>query len=224
MLFAYPQAAKFGKIIPKNKIYEHADARTALKERFVAEVDQITWAYKLAPETVNLGGSEAVPEIQVFQVKQRGDTLSEEVLRAVDRAIPFPIIFELVSAAKCRTVAAFKRPIEGRKSKWVVSDYFWAEWQEDGGERASLPIALDLPGLYDKILTSLMPVSPHQEEDIKSLVGRVEAIQVKEKEITRIKARLAKEKQFNRRVEINKALRTAQQELAAMQSSVANEV
>lgn len=224
MLFAYPQAAKFGRVIPKNKIYEHADARAALKERFVAEVDQITWAYKLAPETVNLGGSDAVPEIQVFVVKQRGDTLSEDVLRAMDRAIPFPILFELVSGAKRRTVAAFKRPNEGGKSKWVVSDYFWADWQEEGAERASLPVALDLPGLYDKILTALMPVSPQQEEDIQARVDRVEAIRTKEKEVARIKMRLAKEKQFNRRVEINKTLRTAQQELAVMQSNAATEV
>ena len=224
MLFAYPQAAKFGRVIPKNKIYEHAVARAALKERFVAEVDQITWAYKLAPETVNLSGSDAVPEIQVFQVKQRGDTLSEEVLRAMDRAIPFPILFELVSGAKRRTVAAFKRPNEGGKSKWVVSDYFWSDWQEEGAERGALPVALDLPGLYDKVLTALMPVSPQQEEDIKARVDRVEAIRAKEKEVIRIKAKLAKEKQFNRRVEINKTLRTAQQELAAMQSSVATEV
>ncbi|MFY0681492.1 MAG: DUF4391 domain-containing protein [Thalassovita sp.] len=224
MLFAYPQAAKFGRVIPKNKIYEHADARAALKERFVAEVDQITWAYKLAPETINLGGSDAVPEIQVFQVKQRGDTLSEDVLRAMDRAIPFPILFELVSGAKRRTVAAFKRPNEGGKSKWVVSDYFWADWQEEGAEREALPVALDLPGLYDKFLTALMPVSPQQEEDIQALVDRVEAIRAKEKEVARIKTKLAKEKQFNRRVEINKTLRTAQQELAAMQSSVATEV
>ena len=224
MLFAYPQAARFGRVIPKNKIYEHADARTALKERFVAEVDQITWAYKLAPETVNLGGSEAVPEIQVFQVKQRGDTLSEEVLRAMDRAIPFPILFELVSGAKRRTVAAFKRPNESGKSKWVVSDYFWAEWQEGDGERSPLPIALDLPGLYDKLLTFLMPVSRHQEEDIQARVVRFEAIQAKEKEVTRIQARLSKEKQFNRRVEINKILRAAQKELSAIKAGVVNDI
>ncbi len=224
MLFAYPQAAKFGRVVPKNKIYEHADAKTALKERFVTEVDQITWAYKLAPETVNLGGSEAVPEIQVFQVKQRGDRLSEDVLRAMDRAIPFPILFELVSGAKRRTVAAFKRPNEGGKSKWVVSDYFWADWQKGDSERESLPVALDLPGLYDKILTALMPVSPQHEEDIQARVDRVEAIRAKEKEVARIKTRLAKEKQFNRKVQINKTLRTAQQELASMQSSVATEV
>ena len=224
MLFAYPQAARFGRVIPKNKIYEHADARTALKERFVAEVDQITWAYKLAPETVNLGGSEAVPEIQVFQVKQRGDTLSEEVLRAMDRAIPFPILFELVSGAKRRTVAAFKRPNESGKSKWVVSDYFWAEWQEGDFERSPLPIALDLPGLYDKLLTLLMPVSCHQEEDIQARVVRFEAIQAKEKEVTRIQARLSKEKQFNRRVEINKILRAAQKELSAIKAGVVNDI
>ena len=223
MLFAYPQAARFGRVIPKNKIYEHADASTALKERFVAEVDRITWAYKLAPETINLGGSDAVPEIQVFEVKQRGDMLTEDVLRAMDRAIPFPILFELVSGAKRRSVAAFKRPNEGGKSKWVVSNYFWADWQEEGAERKALPIALDLSGLYDKILTTLMRFPRNKKKTYRPVLTVLRR-SGQGKDVARIKAKLAKEKQFNRRVEINRTLRTAQQELAAMQSKTAIEV
>ena len=48
-----PNAA-FGRILPKNKIYEHAHPSTALKELFVRQVDQIVWKYKLAHETINL--------------------------------------------------------------------------------------------------------------------------------------------------------------------------
>jgi hypothetical protein len=54
VLFAYPKSAQFGRVIPKSKIYEHAGANTALKDLFVAQVDQIVWKYKLAPETTNL--------------------------------------------------------------------------------------------------------------------------------------------------------------------------
>ena len=50
-LYDWPRAAAFGRVIPKNKIYEHAGANTALKDLFVREVDQIVWSHKLAPET-----------------------------------------------------------------------------------------------------------------------------------------------------------------------------
>ena len=52
--FDYPKAAAFGRVVPKNKIYEHGGANTALKDLFVREVDQIVWRFKLAPETNNL--------------------------------------------------------------------------------------------------------------------------------------------------------------------------
>ncbi|MFM2033259.1 MAG: hypothetical protein RLZZ297_2024, partial [Chloroflexota bacterium] len=54
MLFQYPDAARFGRTVPKTKIYEHAQPSTALKNAFVRQVDSITWQAKLAPETVNL--------------------------------------------------------------------------------------------------------------------------------------------------------------------------
>ena len=53
-LFRYPEKAKFGQIIPKAKIYEHAKLKPAQKAQFVDLIQQIRWAHKLAPETTNL--------------------------------------------------------------------------------------------------------------------------------------------------------------------------
>ncbi len=79
------------------------------------------------------------------------------------------------------------------------------------------PVALNLGGLYDALLTALMPCRlPKREqavEDIQTRVARMEAIRTKTREVDRIKARLAREKQFNKRVAINAELRAARQEL-----------
>jgi hypothetical protein len=53
-LFNFPPQAQVGRVLPKSKIYEHGRISTALRERFVKQVEQITWQYKLAPETINL--------------------------------------------------------------------------------------------------------------------------------------------------------------------------
>lgn len=86
-LYDWPRASAFGRVIPKNKIYEHVGATTALKDLFVREVDQIVWSHKLAPETINLPATKAVAEIQVFRIMQREKDLSFDALRAIDRAI-----------------------------------------------------------------------------------------------------------------------------------------
>jgi hypothetical protein len=216
VLFDYPKSAAFGRVLPKTKIYEHADANTALKELFVTEVDQIVWKYKLAPETINLSATKSVTEIQVFAISLRVATLHTDVLRAIDRAIPFPLIFELSHAGRSQTVASYKRPNEADGAKWVVSDYFKADWTPSDTPRTPLPVALDLGSLYDKVLTALMPLQPFVQEDIQARVARVEAIKAKEREVERIKVHLAREKQFNRRVSINAALRQAKQELGQL--------
>ncbi|WP_025861300.1 DUF4391 domain-containing protein [Acetobacter papayae] len=211
--FDYPRAAAFGRVVPKTRIYEHAGANTALKDLFVTQIDQIVWKFKLAPETINLAATQAVSEIQVFGISLRTNKLDDEVLRAIDRAIPFPLIFELTWSGKRKAVAAFKRPSEADAAKWVVSDYFATEWVSDAAPRQALPIALNLGGLYDAILTALMPVSAAAGEDIHMRVARMETIRAKTLEAERIKAHLSREKQFNKRVAINAELRAAKQEL-----------
>ena len=120
--FDYPHAAAFGRVIPKTKIYEQAKAGTKLRQRFVDQVDQIVWQYKLAPETINLSATKAVSEIQILELRLREPDLNEDVLRAIDRAIVFPIIFELSYDGKHKALASYKRPSEADSTKWVVSE------------------------------------------------------------------------------------------------------
>lgn len=221
VFFDYPKAAAFGRVVPKTRIYEHAGANTALKDLFVTQVDQIAWKFKLAPETINLAATRAVSEIQVFGVSLRTNKLDDEVLRAIDRAIPFPLIFELTWSGKRRAVAAFKRPSEADAAKWVVSEYFATDWAVDDATRQPLPVALNLGGLYDAILTAMMPSSKAAGEDIQTHVARMEAIRAKTREVDRIKARLAREKQFNKRVAINAELRVARQALERLSTGEA---
>ncbi|PIW27268.1 MAG: DUF4391 domain-containing protein [Rhodospirillales bacterium CG15_BIG_FIL_POST_REV_8_21_14_020_66_15] len=218
--FDYPKSAAFGRVVPKSKIYEHAAANTALKELFVREVDQIVWRFKLAPETINLSATGSVPEIQVFTVSLKTGKLDEAILRAIDKAIPFPLMFELTWRGKRKAMAAFKRPSEADSTKWVISEYFATDWVPEDAARTPLPVALNLGALYDRMLTALMPEAPGQDgENILTRVERIEAIRAKAREVERIKVRLAREKQYNKRVAINAELRMANQELAALKST-----
>ena len=61
ILYRWPEAAKFGRRVPKEKFYEHGTVTTAVREKFITEVQRITWAYKLAESTINLPASPAAP-------------------------------------------------------------------------------------------------------------------------------------------------------------------
>lgn len=213
VLFDYPKKAAFGRVLPKNKIYEHGSVSSAVRQLFVRQVEQIVWQHKLAPETVNLKASKAVPEIQIFSITLKGDELKPEVLRCIDLAIPFPIIFELRFDGKVKPVAAFKRPSEADASKWVISEYFDGDWAPGDTPRKPLPMVFDLETLYGHLLAPLMPYPARPGEDLQTRVDRMERICLKQRELDRCEVRLRKEKQFNRKVAINAELRDLKQEL-----------
>ena len=67
-LFSFPAQGRVARVVPKSKIYEHGPVTFALRDKFVRQVEQITWAYKLAPESINLPAKPDVPEIKEFEI------------------------------------------------------------------------------------------------------------------------------------------------------------
>jgi len=212
-LIDYPKQAAVGRVLPKNKIYEYSGANTRLQRLFVEQVGQIVWQYKLAPETINLPARPGVPEIQIFGIQLKSTELHEDVLRCIDGAIPFPIIFELSFDDRTQVIAAYKRPNESDTSRWVLSDYFATAWLPSDCERAAMPLALDLGGLYEQALHRLIPTPARPQESLADLVTRVELVAAKQREVGKAASRLAKEKQFNRKVGLNAQFRQLRNEL-----------
>lgn len=208
-LYRYPDKTKLKRVIPKTRIYDAANVRTSLRDRFVQELDQITWAHKLAPETLNMPASKAVPEIQVFRLTLKGDALHDDILRAIDRAIPFPLLFELHTEGRIQTAAAYKRPSEAEHGKWVLSDHLRSTWVPKDTAREALPVAVNMGALYEQMLAPLVPVAPGVGEDMESRLARAAAIRSKEREIAQLDARMQRETQFNIKVQLHGQLAEA---------------
>ena len=216
-LFRYPEKAKFGQIIPKAKIYEHAKLKPAQKTQFVDLIQQIRWAHKLAPETTNLSATDDVREIQIILIRITQRDLPDYILRIIDSAIPSTVIFELIYQGQIQVKAAHKQRKTGSSSRSSLSSYFVSDWMDENANRSDLPQALNLGILYDKILSELInPDAPNHGEVVTSLVDKVahqEEIKAKEAEIANIKQKLRRTKQFNKKQEINSALKKAKSDL-----------
>jgi hypothetical protein len=212
-LFNYPQQAAFNRPLPKSKIYAYAKPSRSIRERFVDEVDQIIWKYKLSPETINLSATRSVPEIQIFEIVQRTEELSEYVVRTIDKAISFPIFYELTFEGRLRVLAAYKRPSDADSAKWVVDSYFDSQWCPVEAHRDPLPVALNLGSLYEQMLRRLITIHARPGESLKSQIARISELRSKQLEQDKLEQRLNREKQFNRKVELNRELRRCKQEI-----------
>lgn len=206
-LFNYPQQAIFSKVLPKSKIYEFAKPSNAVKELFIKQVEQIVWEYKISPETINIPHGEGVEEIQILKIYSKVPEINQDIFRTIDQAIPSQVFYEVAVTNKTKLIAAYKRPNEADSGKWVTGSYFESDWVPSNAARIPIPIALTIGGLYVQMLRSIMPGQPKNGELLKVQVERLEHLRLKSGELAKLKIKLTREKQYNKKVEINSQIR-----------------
>ena len=211
VLFDYPKKAFFGKTIPKSKFYEHGNVSSKLKDLFVKQVEQITWLYKLAPETINVQATKDVPEIQVFEIELKGEDLSEDILICIDKAVQFPVIFEIKSDVGIKTVCALKTRANG--DSWKISYYMQSKASPLNATRNQLDVGLSLNAIYEQIIRAVSVTKIQDGESLEDYVERGAAIKSKSVLIDGLKKKVQAEKQFNKKVELNSKLRIMVEEL-----------
>lgn len=216
-MFAYPKQAEFNRVVPKSKIYAHAKPGRAIRNCFVSQIGEIVWKYKLSPETINLPARHGIAEIQVFEIALKSEEFSPVLLQTIDKAIPFPILFQLTHAGNICFAVSYKRPSDADSSKWVIEASFLLPWQSANKELPTLPVALDLAALYEQIVRCHIPLPARPLETLRDHVARVLSIEAKQREARQLEIRLSREKQFNRKVEINADLRALRGQLGALQ-------
>ena len=218
-LYKFPQQAKVDRLIPKNKFYEQGKANTKIEQLFVDQVENIRWAYKLASSTIHLQDQEDLKEIQIFRVKSRVEDLDVSILSFIDKLILTPIIFEVVYQDKVKVVATYKRLNQADKTKAVIGQYYASEWLEDR-DRVELPLYLKLADLYEHFIAQILPIalSQDQENDDESVsielkLQKAQQLESLQKQLDKLKSKLRTEKQFNRKVELNKHIHALESDL-----------
>ena len=218
-LYKFPPQAKVDRLIPKNKFYEQGKANTKIEQLFVDQVENIRWAYKLASSTIHLQDQEDLKEIQIFRVKSRVEDLDVSILSFIDKLILTPIIFEVVYQDKVKVVATYKRLNQADKTKAVIGQYYASEWLEDH-DRIELPLYLKLADLYEHFIAQILPITSSEDSgnDDKSVsiqlkLQKAQQLESLQKQLDELKSKLRAEKQFNRKVELNKHIHALESDL-----------
>ena len=218
-LYKFPPQAKVDRLIPKNKFYEQGKANTKIEQLFVDQVENIRWAYKLASSTIHLQDQEDLKEIQIFRVKSRVEDLDVSILSFIDKLILTPIIFEVVYQDKVKVVATYKRLNQADKTKAVIGQYYASEWLEDH-DRIELPLYLKLADLYEHFIAQILPITSSEDSgdddesvSIELKLQKAQQLESLQKQLDKLKSKLRTEKQFNRKVELNKHIHALESDL-----------
>lgn len=207
-MFGFPASTEFGKRIPKQKFYENIDITPALKRVFVEQIHLIYWRNKLATSTLNLAVGETVTEIEVFEVRLNTSQLDEAVLRQIDKEIPYHILFILTCEAKAQAWIGYKETAASGSNAFKVSRYYHTEWLPENELQFRVD-GLNMDTIYENLVRQIAGDALQAEagESLQASVERDEKRRRLEKQIAVLESKMRKEKQLNRRMEINAELK-----------------
>ena len=213
-MLGLPERTEFNKRIPKQKFYENIDIPHTLKRVFVDQIRIIYWRNKLAATTMNITAGEEVTEIEVLEIRLQEQKLDEAVLRQIDKEIPYHILFLLTYEGKEQAWIGYKEAAASGSNAFKVSRYYHTNWVPEGSLSFSID-GLNMDAVYANLVRQIAgdSLSSTQGETLQESVARDEAKQELQKKIDSLEMKIRKEKQLNRKVELNTELKRLKREI-----------
>lgn len=204
-MFNLPKTTVVNKTIPKVKFYEKTGADSKLKQLFIDDIEQITWKYKLSKDTINLDEGKKVKEIEIFEINLKHKDLSKDILKTIDKFIPYQILYVLRFEYEIKFTIAYKENNKNNENLMVVDSYYESDWINENDCNIKLELINSLDYFYNELIKSFIPREiPKNNIDIKDILEHEKEIQILEKEIDKLEKALRREKQFNKKVEVKK--------------------
>lgn len=213
-MFGFPDSTEFNKRIPKQKFYENIEVSSSLRRIFVEQIKVVYWRNKLAVSTLNIASGEAVTEIEVFEVRLTEPILEETVLRQIDKEIPYHILFILTCEGKAQAWIGYKEAAVSGSNAFKVNRYYHTEWMPENELRFSID-GLNMDAVYENLVRQIAGeiLQTNFNESLKESVERDEERRRLEKQIAALENKIRKEKQLNRRMEMNTELKLLKKQL-----------
>ncbi len=208
-MLGLPKTTEFNKRIPKQKFYENMDISPALKKVFVEQVKTIYWKNKIASTTTNLAAGNEVTELEVFEIRLHTKILDDALLRQIDREIPYYILFLLEYQGNYQAWIGYKEAALSGTKAFKVNRYYHTEWLD----LEHLPLKMkgfNVDEVYENFVRQIAGdklKTDTIDESLKESVARDEQKQALQKKIASLQAKIRKEKQLNKQMQLNAELK-----------------
>ena len=212
-----PKSTEFNKRIPKQKFYEKLNVTPTLKRSFIDQIKTVIWRNKIAESTLNISPGKTVTEIEIFEIQLNSSELDTDVLKLIDKEIPYHIVFILSFDGKYQAWTAYKEEAASGNSAFKVDTYYHTEWVAE----EELPLkadGLDIDRVYENFVRQIAgdALKNVNDESLKESVEREKRREQLKKQIAVLEAKMRKEKQFNKQVEMNGQLKRLKKELEVL--------
>ena len=203
-MLGFPVSTEFNKRIPKQKFYDNLDVSPTLRRVFVDQIRIVYWRNKLAASTLNIAAGEVVSEVEVFEVRLNEPKLDEAVLKQIDKEIPYHILFILTCDGKAQAWIGYKEAAASGSSAFKVNRYYHTDWMPEDELQLRID-GLNMDTVYESLVRQIAgdKLQAESGESLKESVQRDEKKKQLEKQIAALESKMRREKQLNRRMEMN---------------------
>ena len=166
-----PNSALVNKFVAKSKFYDKVTLSTKLQNEFIRKIQRITWKYKLSEETIGVSKTENVEEIQIFEIELKEQKIPGNVLKVIDKTIPYQILY--IFTYKENTAYGITL-----KEDHKVQNYYFSDWNEE--------LQFDFTGIslekvYQKLIKAFLPEELQEKNDFNKVISLDSRIKVLEK-------------------------------------------
>ena len=211
-LLHYPQSTIVNRVVPKTMFYKFMEVNPRMKSRFVNDVVNITWLYKLSAGTLNVTDTEEMKEIEVVVVALKQPDCPTDLFTFIDINMPHHIVFVLVHDDNAMLLINYKDWTDDTHTKFKINQAFASPWMP----MADLELTVQgqsLPRIYDNFVAQVSGIGEHKAGALEEIVALKAQITKAEAELASLQRKMRKEPQLDRQLAINKQVKAKRKEL-----------
>ena len=199
-MYGLPQTTEVKKQIPKKAIFAKFDLKASQRDAFDVDVARIDIVAVVSTKTLPaLGEGVDVKEFYVLNVQLKRKDYNPKNIELLTKLIPQKLVFALLFEDKVQFAVYH--------TELVKSD-----WQN--AEDAILQVqGLNVDAVWENIVVCIGNIILEGKNSVAEQLKKEKERQSIQKQISVLMQKLAKEKQFNKQIEINTEIKTLRKQL-----------
>lgn len=218
-ILRYPDSCVVNRVVPKTMFYRFMEVNPRMKTRFVNDVVNITWLYKLSSDSLNVTDSDDMKEVEIFVAALKQPDCPQDLFTFIDANMPHHIVFILTYENNAMLLINYKNWSDATHTKFNIVKSFISPWVSI--DALQLPVeGQSLSRIYDNFVASISGIGEHKAGEMAHIVELKKIIVAKEVELKATESKMRKEPQFDIQMQMNKKVKALRKELADLQESV----
>ena len=197
----FPDGTAIHRKMSKEAFYRHLPLKSAVKDKFVSDIESIYVENSLSNESLNLETESEIHEILLLRLNLKKPECDVKIMEAIARQNPHKLVFLLVYHNQQQLAIYYKK-------------LYRTPWEDDVTLTAQ---GFTLDEIWNRLIVQIAlrdeRGTPLDTMSIDERLSRQEKILKLDKQITRIEAAAWREKQSKKRFELYQTIQRRRTEL-----------